>query len=255
MGKTNTILTYNYRDASNYKSTTTLFVEGEMSEEDMARILASCNNTEELEFVPEAIGLPLARPGEYQPQDDHPWAYFYQKASDNYNYTDKDIVCDIKLGDLIKLFEGNAKNWDRLAAEQEAFLESEAAKNKQSDEEDEEDEGLDVGDTSLLVYLAGPITDPERYMAYAKGLERSGATVLNLLEVRKALPMEAIPEYHWHHIDNLLLTLCDTVALMPGHETDLHCSRAKTYANDGRYIPVMTLTPKILEKEDRPENA
>ena len=118
--KPNTLVVYSYRDASNYKSTTAVVLEGSLSESQAKTVLEACEpDGDDAMFVPEALGLPLNLPGKYNPDVDHPWAYFSIKSRENFIPTTAPAETGITTERLVELFESSKGNWQRLADEEE----------------------------------------------------------------------------------------------------------------------------------------
>lgn len=111
----NTIVTYFYRDACNYKAATHLILNGTLSKQQISDILAACQyDGEDFTFVPEAIGLPLIRTGSYN-EDDHPWAYFTKDAATHFSETERPQDADMTPDEFTKCFTETKRSWEGLA--------------------------------------------------------------------------------------------------------------------------------------------
>lgn len=111
----NTIVTYFYRDACNYKAATHLILNGTLSKQQISNILAACQyDGEDFTFVPEAIGLPLIRTGSYN-EDDHPWAYFTKDAAAHFSETERPQDADMTPDEFTKRFTETKRSWEDLA--------------------------------------------------------------------------------------------------------------------------------------------
>ena len=111
----NTIVTYFYRDACNYKAATHLILNGTLSKQQISDILAACQyDGEDFTFVPEAIGLPLIRTGSYN-EDDHPWAYFTKDTATHFSETGRPQDADMTPDEFTKRFIETKRSWEDLA--------------------------------------------------------------------------------------------------------------------------------------------
>lgn len=118
----NTKVIYHYRDASNYKSITTIVLDGQLTDRQVMEIMNCCQNDGDcLQFVPEAIGLPLERPGVYSEQDDHSWAYFFLTPSENFKDTVDRRNTSLTPEQFVALFTENQFKWEALATTQDAI--------------------------------------------------------------------------------------------------------------------------------------
>lgn len=104
----NTLITYLYRDACNYKVHNEAVVKGLMTQEQEQRILNSLLDGEY--FIPHLVGLPEERFATVT-EDDHPY-FEYQSLSP----TNAPASCDMDVEELVKAFEKYAKNWEIAAA-------------------------------------------------------------------------------------------------------------------------------------------
>ena len=105
-GPQNTLITYLYRDACNYKVHNEAVVKGVTTPEQEQRILKSLQDGEF--FIPRLVGLPEERFGT-ETEDDHP--YFELKSI---SPTNTPVSCDLDIEEMVKAFEKCAKNWERL---------------------------------------------------------------------------------------------------------------------------------------------
>ena len=104
----NTLITYLYRDACNYKVHNEAVVKGLITQEQEQRILNSLQEGEY--FIPHLVGLPEKRFAT-ETEDDHPF-FEYQSVS----HTNKPISCDRDVEELVKAFENCAINMKKPAA-------------------------------------------------------------------------------------------------------------------------------------------
>lgn len=79
----NTKMYYLYRDASNYKKSNEVVLEGEFTEEDVDRIMATLQDG--MYFIPENVGLDCERFVDWT-EDDHPYCELYR---DDFELTDE----------------------------------------------------------------------------------------------------------------------------------------------------------------------
>lgn len=93
----NTLITYLYRDASNYKKHNEAIVKGLMTPEQEERIWKSLQVGEY--FIPHLVGLPEVR-FEKETEDDHPY-FELQSLSP----TNAPVTCDIDIERLVNAFE------------------------------------------------------------------------------------------------------------------------------------------------------
>ncbi|MEP3670907.1 MAG: hypothetical protein ABJN42_29780 [Roseibium sp.] len=74
-----TRISYQYRDADNFKTGATLFLQGLISDETKERMRAHCNNDDGQEhFIPGQVGLQdlqdsFVTPSKWMEDRDHPW--------------------------------------------------------------------------------------------------------------------------------------------------------------------------------------
>lgn len=108
-----TIITYMYRDASNYKFYQEYVVIGTFTEAEKKEII-SCLS-EGLFFIPEQVGMPAARPEDIN-EDDHCW----HEMSDDLSWTFKEAYDAVEDTDgtsaqeLLKYFKEAKGNWDDI---------------------------------------------------------------------------------------------------------------------------------------------
>lgn len=103
----NTKMTFLYRDASNYKQYNEFVVEGEITDEDIEKVIACLQDGEY--FVPECVGIEAERFVEWT-EDDHP---FCELSAEDFELTDESPteVLDgtewrtITVGELVSRFE------------------------------------------------------------------------------------------------------------------------------------------------------
>ena len=80
----NTKIRYLYRDADNYKVFNECIVQGEISEEQVCKILDCCDMGEY--FIPGQVGLPKRKFDEYDAESDHCW---FELNRNGFEYTDQ----------------------------------------------------------------------------------------------------------------------------------------------------------------------
>lgn len=102
----NTLITYLYRDACNYKVHNEAVVKGVTTLEQERRILKSLQDGEF--FIPHLVGLPEERFGT-ETEDDHPYFEFKSISP-----TNTPVSCDLDIEEMVKAFEKCAKNWEHL---------------------------------------------------------------------------------------------------------------------------------------------
>lgn len=102
----NTKMNYTYRDADNYKSSTEIVISGEITEEQVARIVAKLDA--DTYFIPEQLGLPAKRLDDYpyDPEADHPYCELIGFESTNLDATE-----DLTVDGLVAAFEA-VESWD-----------------------------------------------------------------------------------------------------------------------------------------------
>ncbi|MBQ6521136.1 MAG: hypothetical protein IJI14_20705 [Anaerolineaceae bacterium] len=68
------VMTYLYRDASNFKQINAVYLDGDLPTEEEKQIIKEALDMGEY-FIPEQFNLPIERPGEIN-EDDHCWCEF-----------------------------------------------------------------------------------------------------------------------------------------------------------------------------------
>jgi hypothetical protein len=113
----NTRITYTYRDASNYKAVDSFVASGEITPEQIARILARLN--EGMWFIPSQVSLRDLQPDlqiwdspreldeDGHNPDDHPW---HELEADGFQLTDELADTSLTVKALVDAFE--AAQWD-----------------------------------------------------------------------------------------------------------------------------------------------
>lgn len=103
----NTKMQFLYRDASNYKTWNEVIVKGEISDEQIQRIVSSLE--EGLYFIPEQLSLPIER-FDYLTSDDH---CYCELSADDFSLTSDSCTLDMDVNELVASFEKAAKDgWD-----------------------------------------------------------------------------------------------------------------------------------------------
>lgn len=108
----NTLISYMYRDADNYKIINEVVVSGLMSDEQIARIMATLDDGEF--FIPTQVGLPandMTSLGySFDVQSDHPW---FTLPGDGVTSTLRPPTEDMTADELVAKFEkAAADGWD-----------------------------------------------------------------------------------------------------------------------------------------------
>ena len=75
----NTLVTYLYRDASNYKLYEETVLEGRITEDEIQEVLGTLDMGEY--FIPGQVGLPMPSFSDYN-EDDHPWCELSEASFD-----------------------------------------------------------------------------------------------------------------------------------------------------------------------------
>lgn len=96
MEQSNTMFSYLYRDASNYKKANAVVVRGTFQESDEAAIQAALFEGEY--FIPRQIGLPEARFGELN-ENDHCWFEYSEMTP-----TSAGATIDLTISQLVDRF-------------------------------------------------------------------------------------------------------------------------------------------------------
>lgn len=100
----NTLITYLYRDACNYKVHNTAILKGLMTPEQEQRIWNSLQDGEY--FIPHLVGLPEERFA-HETEDDYPYFEFQSTT-----HTNVPVSCDMSIEEMVKSFELHAKDWN-----------------------------------------------------------------------------------------------------------------------------------------------
>ena len=104
-----TRMCYLYRDAANYKCYQEVFLKGNITAEQVERILDCCESR--TYFIPEQLGLPLVREWEIT-EDDHPYCELEEESFEP--ICGKLSDCDFSVDELVDAFE-SVKFWDSVA--------------------------------------------------------------------------------------------------------------------------------------------
>ena len=110
----NATIQYEYRDANGNTMQNIVTLIGEISDQQIAEILACCKNGRE--FVPNGVALPLTRPSAYNAEKDHPWARFLD-PSISFQNIETIHGQEYTIDDLVARFKLEAPHWDAVAAE------------------------------------------------------------------------------------------------------------------------------------------
>ena len=106
----NTKINYLYRDGANYKAHNEYIVLGEITKEQITRIIKTLTMGDS--FIPEQIGLPINRPSEELTSDDH---CYCELSAECFELTDEEAFEDITCEELVQRFEKAAKDgWDDI---------------------------------------------------------------------------------------------------------------------------------------------
>ena len=104
----NTKMNYLYRDGANYKAHNEIIVKGEITEEQISRIIASLTMGDS--FIPEQINLPIERPSDELTSEDH---CYCELTEDCFELTGDEETESLTCEELVQLFEKAAKDgWD-----------------------------------------------------------------------------------------------------------------------------------------------
>ena len=109
----NTKISYLYRDGGNYKVHNEAIIRGELSQEQIRRILCSCNlGWDSLTFIPSKVGLPekkLVDEGyEFDAELDHD---FFEINESDFEITEEDPTVEITASELVAAFEMWTERW------------------------------------------------------------------------------------------------------------------------------------------------
>lgn len=96
----NTLISYLYRDASNYKVHNEAVLEGEITEEQVQDILSHTCDGEF--FIPELVGLEGKRFNTYDPQEDTP---FFEINECGFEKTDRPPTTWLTIPKLVENFK------------------------------------------------------------------------------------------------------------------------------------------------------
>ena len=111
----NTWIGFLYRDAGNYKVWNEAIVPSEMTEEQIARIGRALDDG--YLFIPELVGLPVERFGQYIPELDFPLCELDVK---DIQPTEREATVDISVEELVRTFEKHRGRW--FLAREKSFL-------------------------------------------------------------------------------------------------------------------------------------
>lgn len=104
----NTRVSYLYRDACNYKTMNEVVVAGEITEEQIKKLLECCEDGER--FIPEQIGWDLVRGWDIT-EDDHCYAELNERS---FSPTDNAQTTDLTVDQMIDAFLGAKGKWDEV---------------------------------------------------------------------------------------------------------------------------------------------
>jgi len=102
----NTIISYLYRDASNYKVFNEAIVTGKLTLEQIAEILDTLQDGEN--FIPHQVGLPEKK-FDTVTEDDHPW---FELHEDAFSVTEAAPTVDITADELYRTFLDCKDRWN-----------------------------------------------------------------------------------------------------------------------------------------------
>ena len=102
----NTKIRYLYRDADNYKVFNECIVQGEISEEQVCKILDCCDMGEY--FIPSQVGMPERKFDEYDTEADHCW---FELNKDGFEYTDQPADISLTARQLAENFASCGGQW------------------------------------------------------------------------------------------------------------------------------------------------
>lgn len=109
----NTKMYYLYRDACNYKNTNSVILSGEITEEQIKKII-DC--TDGGDFIPSAVGLDEERIGPWSEDD----TYYFELTEDDFEPTEHDPTTHLTVDELVSAFERMAGKWDDFATVSDA---------------------------------------------------------------------------------------------------------------------------------------
>lgn len=102
----NTLISYLYRDADNYKVCSTHIIRGEITEEQESRIIDSLDD--DLYFIPEQVNLPAEKFGT-ETEADHPWFEWLGCEP-----TDAAADLSMTADELVARFEKASNDWTEV---------------------------------------------------------------------------------------------------------------------------------------------
>lgn len=113
----NTLISYTYRDASNYKSHNQAIVAGELSEADK-QVILTCLDYETY-FIPHLVGLGEKTFDDYDPngQDDHPW---FELGYYSFESTPAEPTVSVTASELVERFKACKDKWEELLDKESA---------------------------------------------------------------------------------------------------------------------------------------
>lgn len=104
----NTLISFMYRDGANYKTHNEICIRGEITEEQIDRIMASLDDG--VYFIPEKVGLEAERWVEYNEQFDHLWC---ELDRDSFSLTNRKYQLDLSPEELTSRFQRMAGAWEQ----------------------------------------------------------------------------------------------------------------------------------------------
>lgn len=106
----NTVFSFLYRDASNYKTHNEYVLKGVLSKEEIDEIV-SCGDGDN--FICEQVGLFHSFPGDGDvTEDDHAWCEFYYEDDHGFSRTDKEPTVTMTARELLDSFRKAKGNWN-----------------------------------------------------------------------------------------------------------------------------------------------
>lgn len=102
-----TEISYLYRDASNYKKTTTVVINGRVTVEQIKTVLECLD--EGMYFIPNQIGFPENRFEEADFAVDHCW---FEMDEYSFKLTNEPATMQLTPDDVVKLFLKKKDNWN-----------------------------------------------------------------------------------------------------------------------------------------------
>lgn len=110
MPEKNTIISFLYRDAGNYKRTFEICIPGIVTKDQIDRITASLDDG--TYFIPERVGLEAKRWDNFDPQLDHKWC---ELEPSGFLYTAVPVGTEIAPEELARRFEVLKGRWEDTA--------------------------------------------------------------------------------------------------------------------------------------------